>query len=63
MITAEMQRVLLLVALAATAYLLVLAWNDDYIKVVPGPTTTTTPMTTPATDAPEVLARGTSRGN
>ena len=32
MITAEMQRILLLVALAATAYLLVLAWNDDYIK-------------------------------
>ncbi len=32
MITAEMQRVLLLVALAATAYLLILAWNDDYIK-------------------------------
>jgi len=28
-----MQRVLLLVALAATAYMLVLAWNDDYIKV------------------------------
>src|SRR5512147_2425599 len=38
MITAEMQRVLLLVALAATAYLLILAWNDDYIKgrAVPG---------------------------
>ncbi len=38
MITAEMQRILLLVALAATAYLLVLAWNDDYIKgrAVPG---------------------------
>lgn len=32
MITAEMQRVLLLVGLAATAYLLILAWNDDYIK-------------------------------
>ena len=32
MITAEMQRILLLVALAATAYLMVLAWNDDYIK-------------------------------
>ncbi len=56
MITAEMQRVLLLVALAATGYLLVLAWNDDYIKVVPGPTTTTAPMTTPATDAPETFA-------
>jgi YidC/Oxa1 family membrane protein insertase len=52
MITAEMQRVVLLVALAATAYLLVLAWNDDYIKVRPSTATTaTTPMATPATDA------------
>jgi YidC/Oxa1 family membrane protein insertase len=32
MLTAEMHRILLLVALAATAYLLVLAWNDDYNK-------------------------------
>ncbi|HEY6600138.1 MAG TPA: membrane protein insertase YidC [Pseudomonadales bacterium] len=53
MITAEMQRVLLLVALAATAYLLVLAWNDDYLKVVPSATNTTAPMTTPASAAPQ----------
>lgn len=58
MITAEMQRILLLVALAATAYLLVLAWNDDYIKIVPRPTTSTTPMTTPATAAPGVSEAG-----
>ena len=38
MTTSEMKWIFLLVALAATGYLLVLAWNDDYIKgrVPPG---------------------------
>ena len=56
MITAEMQRILLLVALAATAYLLVLAWNDDYIKgrIVPG--TSSAPVATaPVGDAPDAF--------
>jgi YidC/Oxa1 family membrane protein insertase len=49
MITAEMQRILLLVAMAAVAYLLVLAWNDDYIKgkAIPGASSS------PVTAAPE----------
>ncbi len=42
MLTAEMQRIVLLVALAATAYMLVLAWNDDYIKAPPGSGNSTT---------------------
>jgi YidC/Oxa1 family membrane protein insertase len=38
MVSAEVQRIVLLVALAATAYLMVLAWNADYHQrpVLPG---------------------------
>ena len=32
MIPAEVQRILLLIGLAATGYLMILAWNDDFIK-------------------------------
>lgn len=32
MLPTEVQRILLLVGLAATAYLLILAWNDDYVQ-------------------------------
>ena len=32
MFPAEVQRIILLVALAATGYLLILAWNEDYIQ-------------------------------
>ena len=56
MLTAEMQRVLLLVALAATAYLMVLAWNDDYIKVAATSSPATAPMATPAGGSSEVFA-------
>jgi YidC/Oxa1 family membrane protein insertase len=56
MITAEMQRILLLVALAATAYLLVLAWNDDYIKGHVAPGASSAPVATaPVGDAPEAF--------
>jgi YidC/Oxa1 family membrane protein insertase len=48
MINAEMQRVLLLVALAATAYLLILAWNDDYVRAVPTQPVATEPTESPA---------------
>src|SRR5262245_13821731 len=53
MLTAEMQRVLLLVALAVTAYMLILAWNDDYIKAPTAPQT----ITEPAPDSTEEGAR------
>jgi len=56
MITAEMQRVLLLVALAATAYMLVLAWNDDYIKGRPVPGASNAPVATaPANESPDTF--------
>ena len=56
MITAEMQRILLLVALAATAYLLVLAWNDDYIKGRAAPGSSSAPVeTVPPGDAPDAF--------
>jgi YidC/Oxa1 family membrane protein insertase len=57
MITAEMQRVLLLVALAATAYLLILAWNDDYIKGRAAPGGSSGPVATaPLVEAPDNFA-------
>ncbi len=56
MITAEMQRIFLLVALAATAYLLVLAWNDDYIKGrVPSGDTAAPVATAPEREAPDTF--------
>jgi YidC/Oxa1 family membrane protein insertase len=57
MITAEMQRILLLVALAATAYLMVLAWNDDYIKGRAVPGESASPIATaPVSEAPDNFA-------
>ena len=57
MITAEMQRILLLVAMAATAYLLVLAWNDDYIKNRPVAGASSSPVVGgPETSAPDTFA-------
>ena len=54
MITAEMQRILLLVALAATAYLMVLAWNNDYIKGRAVPGESASPIAAaPVGDAPD----------
>ena len=32
MLPTEVQRILLLVGLAATGYLLILAWNEDYVQ-------------------------------
>jgi len=32
MLPTEVQRILLLIGLAATAYLMILAWNDDFVK-------------------------------
>ena len=32
MLPTEVQRILLLIGLAATAYLMILAWNDDYVR-------------------------------
>ena len=43
MLNPEMQRVVLLVALAASAYLLILAWNNDYVRQTPTPTAATEP--------------------
>jgi YidC/Oxa1 family membrane protein insertase len=52
-----MQRILLLVALAATAYLLVLAWNNDYIKPRVPPGGASPPVaTTPLAEAPDTFA-------
>ena len=57
MITAEMQRILLLVAMAATAYLLVLAWNDDYIKGRNVPGASSSPVATaPESSSPDSFA-------
>src|SRR5262245_28799056 len=56
MLTAEMQRVLLLVALAVTAYMLILAWNDDYIKAPVPPTT----VSEPASDRTDEAASSSS---
>ena len=33
MLPTEVQRILLLIGLAATGYLMILAWNDDFIKI------------------------------
>ncbi|MEZ5558542.1 MAG: membrane protein insertase YidC [Pseudomonadales bacterium] len=35
MLPTEVQRILLLIGLAATGYLMILAWNDDYVKQAP----------------------------
>ena len=32
MLPTEVQRILLLIGLAATGYLMILAWNDDFMK-------------------------------
>ena len=32
MLPTEVQRILLLIGLAATGYLMILAWNDDFIQ-------------------------------
>ena len=40
MLPTEVQRILLLIGLAATGYLLILAWNDDYIQNQPAPSYT-----------------------
>ncbi|HEX7035389.1 MAG TPA: membrane protein insertase YidC [Pseudomonadales bacterium] len=37
MLPTEVQRILLLIGLAATGYLLILAWNDDYVQVDQAP--------------------------
>jgi YidC/Oxa1 family membrane protein insertase len=57
MITAEMQRILLLVAMAATAYLMVLAWNDDYIKNRPVAGASSSPIAAaPEASAPDTFS-------
>ena len=56
MITAEMQRIFLLVAMAATAYLMVLAWNDDYIKSRPVAGASSSPVVSaPESSAPDTF--------
>ncbi len=52
----ELQRILLLIGMAATAYLLVLAWHEDYGQPELPPETQTAPLVTPlAGDVPTYL--------
>jgi YidC/Oxa1 family membrane protein insertase len=50
MASTEIQRIVLLIALAITAYFMVLAWNEDYHQTVSPPSVTAAP--TVATDEP-----------
>ncbi len=53
MLPTEVQRILLLIGLAATGYLMILAWNEDYIQNQAPPEYSATPELTPANgDAP-----------
>ena len=53
MVSTEIQRIVLLVALAATAYLMVLAWNEDYNKTPELPSVSAAPS---VSDAPAAAA-------
>lgn len=52
MVSTEIQRIVLLVALAATAYLMVLAWNEDYHQNPELPSVTAAPSVSDAPAAP-----------
>lgn len=43
MLPTEIQRIVLLIGLAATGYLLILAWNDDYMQGQPAPAYSSVP--------------------
>ena len=61
MLPTEVQRVLLLVGLAATAYLLILAWNDDYVQnQQPVEISAEPEIDTPTTDLPGPQAQADS---
>jgi YidC/Oxa1 family membrane protein insertase len=51
MFPAEIQRIVLMVALAAVAYLMVLAWNDDKHKAVSPETISSAPVVAPGTES------------
>src|SRR5690606_1149513 len=64
MLPTEVQRILLLIGLAATGYLLILAWNEDYVQVDRAPTISAEPelgapgaQDVPAGDVPEAPGR------
>jgi len=54
MLPTEIQRILLLIGLAATGYFMILAWNDDYVSK-PAPSTYTEAPEPQAADAPSQL--------
>ncbi len=63
MLPTEVQRILLLVGLAATAYLLILAWNDDYVQnQQPVEISAEPEIDTPTTDLPGPLAEAGAAG-
>ncbi|MEM8768761.1 MAG: membrane protein insertase YidC [Pseudomonadota bacterium] len=51
MLPTEVQRILLLIGLAATGYLMILAWNEDYIQNQAPPEYSATPELAPANGA------------
>lgn len=55
-ISAEIQRVILLIALAATAYLMILAWNKDYGPAAPAPHASAPEVQTLPADVPSLGA-------
>ncbi|MCZ6712106.1 MAG: membrane protein insertase YidC, partial [Gammaproteobacteria bacterium] len=61
--TAEIQRIILIIGLAATAYLMMLAWNEDYGRPAEAPRTEAPTLATLPADPPvghPVQAPGTS---
>ena len=53
MLPTEVQRILLLIGLAATGYLLILAWNDDYVQNRPAASYSSAP--TPQADGSDAV--------
>lgn len=68
MLPTEIQRIILLIGLAATGYLMILAWNDDYITgaeaasyaSAPMPQQSETTQQLPSVDVPDAPAADTS---
>ncbi len=52
MLPPEIQRIVLLIALAATAYLMILAWNDDMQKAKEPAAVTSAPLSAAGSDVP-----------
>lgn len=54
MLPTEIQRILLLIGLAATAYLMILAWNDDYVSKPGTQTYAATPQPQASAELPQL---------